>query len=101
MKDSSNDAICVLYRRTYCFILELDDEDDELRCDLCDLRDLRDRYDPLVDLVNVDREDIDFEDFYVRKVLLSSPQPMPSALAGPSAGIAVKSMHGGADIGIE
>ena len=55
----------------------------------------------MVDLVNVDREDIDFEDLYVRKVLLSSPPPMPSALAGPSSGIAVKSMHGGADIGIE
>ena len=55
----------------------------------------------MVDLVNVDLEDIDFEDLYVRKVLLSSPPPMPSALAGPSSGIAVKSMHGGADIGIE
>ena len=55
----------------------------------------------MVDLVNVDREDIDFEDLYVRKVLLSSPPPIPSALAGPSSGIAVKSMHGGVDIGIE
>ena len=54
-----------------------------------------------MDLVNVDREDIDLEDLYVRKeVLLSSPPLMPSALAGPSSGIAVKSMHGGADISI-